>query len=357
MTSGRDPHATSPAAELPALTARQERVLRAVVATYVGEASPVGSSTIAHLLPVNVSSATIRTVMAELSELGLLGKPHASSGRVPTELGLRVFVTQLLAHRDLADYERRDIAGTVEEADGDAVIRVASDLLSRRTQQLGFAIAPRIERLLLRHLSLVRLSTEQVLVVLVAQSGVAHRRLIDDPGRADQAELDSIAAALNERIAGRTLDEAREALDREARALRSQMDRARARALRIAQRALATTPGGAVDLVVGTWLALLDQPEFRDPERLRALHEAIDTKERLVELLDRILGERGSRVAFGQELGEAGLRHCAVVVAPYGFASAPLGMLGVLGPARMDYARVIPLVDYLSQLVTERLSA
>jgi len=355
--AGREPHAPAPAAEIPALTARQEGVLRAIVATYVGDASPVGSTTIAQLLPVHLSSATIRTVMTELSELGLLGKPHASSGRVPTELGLRVFVTQLLGHRDLADYERRDLAGTVQEADADAVIRVASDLLSRRTQQLGFVLTPRIDRLILRHMSLVRLSTEQVLVVLVAQSGVAYRQLIEDAGRADQAELDTIAAALNERIAGRTLDEAREVLDREARALRSQVDRVRARALRIAQRALAATPGGPADLVVGTWLALLDQPELRDPERLRALHEAIDTKERLVELLDRILGERGSRVAFGQELGEAGLRDFAVVVAPYGFANAPLGMLGVVGPARMDYARVIPLVDYLSQLVTKRLSA
>ena len=344
--------------DTPTLSARQERVLRAVVGSYVGGGSPVGSSTIAQLLPVNLSAATIRSVMSELSELGLLGKSHASAGRVPTELGLRVFVTQLLARRDLGDYERRDIADAMEDVHGDAVMRVASDVLSRHTHQLGFAVTPRLERLVLRHASLVRLSTAHILVVLVSQSGVAHRCLIDDAGSSDQADLDRIASALNDRIAGRTLPEAREALAQEVRALRSQADRFRARALRIAERALAAVPGGPGDLVIGTWLALLDQPEFRDPERLRALHRAIETEERLVALLDEILKrDAGPRVAFSEEIGEPALRHCALVVAPYGGARAPLGVLGVVGPSRMDYARVIPLVDYLSQLVTERLQA
>jgi len=344
--------------ESPPLSARQGRVLRAVVGSYVGGGSPVGSSTVAQLLSVNLSAATIRSVMAELSELGLLGKAHASAGRVPTELGLRVFVTQLLARRDLGGYERRDIADALEDAHGDAVVRVASDVLSRHTHQLGFAVTPRLERLVLRHASLVRLSTAHILVVLVSHSGVAHRCLIEDAGSSDQADLDRVASALNDRIAGRTLPEVRKALAEEIRAQRSQADRVRARALSVAERALAALPGGPGDLVLGTWLALLDQPEFRDPERLRDFHRAIETEERLAALLDEILKtEGGPRVAFSDELGEPALRHCAVVVAPYGGPGRPLGVLGVVGPSRMDYARVISLVDYLSQLVTERLSA
>jgi heat-inducible transcriptional repressor len=344
--------------ETRALSARQERVLRAVVGNYVGDGSPVGSSTIAQLLPVNLSAATIRSVMSELSELGLLGKAHASAGRVPTELGLRVFVSQLLARRDLGEYQRRDIADEMEDVHGDAVMRVASDVLSRHSHQLGFALTPRLEWLVLRHASLVRLSTEHILVVLVAQSGVAHRCLIDDAGSSDQADLDRIASALNDRITGRTLPEAREAIAQEVRELRSQANRFRTRLLSIAERALAALPGGPGDLVLGTWLALLDQPEFRDPERLRALHQAIETEERLVALLDEILKKNGGpQVAFSDELGEPALRHCALVVAPYGGPRAPLGMLGVVGPSRMDYGRVIPLVDYLSKLVTERFSA
>jgi len=239
----------APCSDSPTLSARQGRVLRAVVGNYVGGGTPVGSSTVAQLLPVNLSAATIRSVMAELSELGLLGKAHASAGRVPTELGLRVFVTQLLARRDLGEYERRDIADALEDVHGDAVVRVASDVLSRHTHLLGFAVTPRLERLVLRHASLVRLSAVHILVVLVSQSGVAHRCLIEDAGSSDQADLDHIASALNDRIAGRTLPEVRKALAQEIRAHRSQADRFRARALSIAERALAALPGGPGDLV------------------------------------------------------------------------------------------------------------
>jgi heat-inducible transcriptional repressor len=343
--------------ETPELGSRQRLVLRAIVASYVGDAQPVGSSTISLLLPVHLSSASIRNTMAELEGLGLLEKPHASAGRVPTKLGLRLFVDQLLDPRDLAEYERRLIAGSVEGVSGERLAQAASALLSERTRQLGFVMAPRLERAVLGHLSLIRVSSERILAVVVSRTGVAHRRVIDDPGADDQTELDRIAALLNERLLGRTLAEARAVLAREASALRSEADRLRQRALALAQRALpldAVPPG---ELVLGTWLALLDQPEFRDPDRVRALLSALEMKERLVEVLDQILEERGPGVAFGEEIGEPALRHCALVIAPCGGAEAPLGMLGVLGPSRMDYGRIIPLVDYLSQLVTERLSA
>lgn len=348
----------APGAEAAALTERQQRVLRAVVAAYVGDAAPVGSLTVSHLLSIPLSAASIRNTMAELAELGLLSKPHASAGRVPTALGLRVFVSQLAPARPLEEYERRDIAGSFESAAGDGVLRLASDLLSHRTRQLGFVVAPRLERVALQHVSLVRVSSERVLAVLVSHSGVAYRRLIEDAGSGDQAELDRIASVLNERVVGRCLSEVREALAREWQTLRSEADHLRRRALAIAARALSDVPADAADVFVGTWLALLDQPEFRrDPARLRELLRAIETKERLLTILDQMLPRRGSRVAFGDDTGEPGLRQCALVVAPYGGGDAPLGLLGVLGPSRMDYGRIIPLVDYLSHVMTERLSA
>jgi len=170
-------------------------------------------------------------------------------------------------------------------------------------------------------------------------------------------DFDRIAALLNERLLGRTLPEVRSILARELDALRSEADRLRRRALDLARRALAVDDSQPGELVLGTWLALLDQPEFRDPERLRSLLSALETRQRLVELLDELLAERGAGVAFGDEIGEPALRHCALVIAPYGGGAIPLGLLGVLGPSRMDYGRIIPLVDYLSKLVTERLSA
>jgi len=358
VPGGASPGRSVAVAAAPALSERQERVLRAVVTAYVGDAAPVGSLTVSHLLPIPLSAASIRNTMAELAELGLLSKPHASAGRVPTTLGLRTFVSKLAPPRPLEEYERRDIAGSFESAAGDALLRVASDLLSQRTRQLGFVVAPRLDRVTLQHVALVRVSSERVLAVLVSQGGVAYRRLLDDVGQGDQAELDRIASALNERVVGRSLGEARESLVREWRSLRSEADRLRRRALLLAARALGELPAAdGADVFVGTWLALLDQPEFRDPGRLRELLRAIETKERLLAILDQMLPGGGPGVAFGEGTGEPGLRHCALVVAPYGGGEAPLGLLGVLGPSRMDYGRIIPLVDYLSHVMTERIGA
>ncbi len=332
-------------------------MLRAVVAAFAGEASPVGSHTLARALTVHLSAASIRNTMVELTRLGLLEQRHTSAGRIPTELGLRVFVNELLSDSAFGAQDDRGLAGTLGDADPDGLMRNACELLSSRTRQFAFALPPRVEREPLRHVSLVRLSSEQLLVVLVSQSGVAHRRIIEEPGSGDQADLDRVAGEVNRRIAGRTIAEVREVLAREAKQLRSQADRLRARALRLA--ALALEPGGlaARDLVIGTRLALLDQPEFRDPERVRALFEAIETKERLVSILDKMLAARGIQVAFGREIGEPALHNCALVTATYGEEVAPLGVLGVLGPSRMDFARVIPLVGSLSRLVTRRFCA
>lgn len=338
------------------LSERQQMVLGAVVSAYVGEASPVGSSMLSHLLPVPLSSASIRNTLFELTELGLVSKPHASAGRVPTGRGLRLFVDELLALRDLADYEKRDLAGAMEETRTEIAFRVASQLLSRRTGQLGFVVAPRLERVVLRHVSLVRLSSRSLLVVLVSQTGTALRRVLDDDGHTGQAELDGMSALLNELARGRTLREVRDVLARDVHALRSKADQLFARAVEIGARALAVEPSEPDELVVASWLALLGQPEFRDLDQVRRILEAMETQERLVEILDEILPDHGVCVAFGEEVGEPALRCCALVAAPYGDASRPLGALGVIGPSRMDYARVIPLVEYLSTLVTEKLS-
>jgi heat-inducible transcriptional repressor len=332
-----------------------------MVTAYVGEAAPIGSATLSHLIPAKLSSASIRSTLAELVRLGLAEQPHPSAGRVPTERGLRFFVDQLLDPAVLGAYERRTIAYSVDEAAVDGVIRVASQLLSDLTHQLGFVVTPRLDRVVLQHVSLVRITTDRILVVLVSQSGEAHRRLIDDDPGSDQAELDQIAAMLNERIVGRTLPEVRAALAREARLLRRRADRLLTRAIDLGARALACDDGEAVDLVIETRLALLDQPEFRDPQRIRDIFAAVETKERLLEAIDQMLGDEGVSVAFGEEVDEPSLRRCALVATRYGGraddAAGPAGVLGVIGPSRMDYGRVIALVEYLSQVMTERLRA
>ena len=331
-----------------------------MVNAYVGEAGPIGSGTLAHLLPVSVSSASIRTVLTELAEKGLVEKPHASSGRIPTERGLRIFVNSMVDADELGAYERRTIANSVDAADADSVVSVASQLLSERTHQLGFVVAPRLDRVLLRHVSLVRLSTVRLLVVFVSQAGTPYRRVIADEWEFSQSELDQIAALLNERVIGRTLREVRDALASEAGAARAQADRLLNDVIELGSRALAASAEGdePMDLVIASRLALLNQPEFQDPRRVQELFAAVETKERILEVLDRMLAEGGVQVAFGDEVDAPGLHHCALVATHYGLdEDAPLGVLGVIGPIRMDYARVISLVDFFSRVVTDKLIA
>jgi heat-inducible transcriptional repressor len=340
------------------LTERQSLVLRALVAAYVAAAAPVGSRTIAQRLTVPLSSASVRNTLAELSDLGLIRKAHASAGRVPTSEGIRVFVERLLDLGEVAQYTRRSIDRSFGEVGADAAVKLASRLLSDHTHQLGFGVAPRLERLAIRHLSFVRLSADRILAVLVDARGQAHQRVIEDPfegERLEAAELDRMAAALSERIAGRSLTEAVRILRREVRSLRNRATRMIERALLlglVAAEAMETHDAG--ELVVATRLALLEQPEFSDPERVRELLAALEQSERLVDLLEQLLDGDGVSIALGDELAAHGLTDCAVVAAPYGGAT---GMLGVIGPTRMDYGRIIPLVAYCSRQVTEKLSS
>ena len=331
-------------------------VLRAVVGAFVGDGGPIGSPTLSRLLPESLSAASIRTTLGELTRLGLVDKPHPSSGSMPTEDGLRRFVTELIGAPRLADLECREIAGAFDEPTGEGVMHEASRTLSMRSHQLGFVLTPRVGRIVLRHLSLVRLAQERVLVVLVTRTGVTHRRVVADDGWGDQAELDRVAAELNARIVGSSLVDMRSQLAREAAHLRRRAADLAERAARIGAAALATLEDPGDDLVVATRLALLDQPEA-DPALMRELLEAVETKEQLVALLDRVIDSGGVKLSFGGESEGVGLERCAIVTAPYGDPEAPLGVLGVLGPRHMNYRRVIPLVDYLSRLVTEKLAA
>jgi heat-inducible transcriptional repressor len=261
---------------------------------------------------------------------------------------MRAFVDQLLALHEMGRFEKRDVEGRLEE--GTSLDESASRLLSERTRLLGFVVPPRIEEVALRHLSFARLSGERVLAVLVSDGGRAYRRVVEHAGHGDQPELDRMAAALCERLAGSTLREIRSRLVAEAAALRSRADLLLERLVRDLPLAV---DANEQDVVIATRLALLDQPEFHDPARFRALLRAIEDKQRLLGLLDQIREAHGVRIAFGAELSEDGLDGLAFVATRYGPPGATSGTVGVIGPGRMDFARVIPLVRYVSQLLSE----
>ncbi len=338
----------------PVLSDRQGQVMNVVVSSYVGEAAPVASDRISALLPVALSSASVRSTLSELGALSLVAKPHRSAGSLPTLDGFRVYVDQLLAPRELGPYEARDVAGQLETEVAPGLATGISRLLSERTRQLGFVLAPRLDRAVMQHVSFVRVSTERVMCVLVSRDGAAYQRVVERIGRGDQAHLDQLAASLNERLVGETLPSLRRRLLREADDLRSEADVLLENALRLGRAASGTEEEN--ELLVATWLALLEQPEFQDARRVRALHAALEENERLVELIDRMLGEEGVTIVFGDDTGEEALEGCVVVAAPYG-CGAHRSTLGVIGPSRLDYARVVPLVDCVSRLATDWVGA
>lgn len=353
-TSAADP--TSPISSI-LLTDRQRLVLRALVAAYIAEAAPVGSATLSHLLSSPLSSASIRHTMGELRELGLVDQPHSSAGRVPTSQAIQIFVEQLMDQPELGAWDRRTLRNSFEGIDASAAVGMVGSVLSECARQLGFVVTPSLERIRLQHVSFVRLSSERLLVVLVACSGRVHRRVVDEPNTHDQAELDRIAALLNARIHNLTLDELRGRLNEELAGLRVRANDVVARALALGLRAIDVDDEGPAALWLGTRLALLDQPEFHDPERIRELYSAIETGESLLGIVERVVAAEGVSVAVGDQLDAPELSRCALVAAPYGRAGeAPQGVLGVIGPCRMDYRRVIPLVDYCSLLVSRKLA-
>lgn len=348
----------------PELSERQESVLRALVTAYVGEAAPVGSQRISHVLTTRLSSASIRNTLAELSALGLVEQPHTSAGRVPTEAGLRLFIDQLLGRPPLSDYDRRLIDFGFEGADPDPTRlgRVVSQLLSQQTQLLGFVLTPALSRVVLQHVTLVRVASDRILAVLVSKSGTAYQRVVEDRRHLDDATLEQISAILRERVRGLTLPEVRDRLARDARSQRRRADALQALALELGSRALSADEAereAGDDLVIATRLALLDQPEFRDPRRIRELFEAIETKERLLEVLDQMLEGPGVHVTLGGEIADPALHPFALVAASYGPAGSAEGggAVGVIGPSRMDYGRVMTLVDYMAHSLTEKLGA
>ncbi|MEE3330900.1 MAG: heat-inducible transcriptional repressor HrcA [Myxococcota bacterium] len=339
------------------LTDRQRLVLRALVAAYIAEAAPVGSATLSHLLSSPLSSASIRHTMGELRELGLVDQPHSSAGRVPTSQAIQIFVEQLMDEPELGAWDRRTLRDSFEGIDANAAVGMVGSVLSERARQLGFVVTPSLERIRLQHVSFVRLSSERLLVVLVACSGRVHRRVVEEPNAQDQAELDRIAALLNARIHNLTLDELRGRLNEELVGLRDRANDVVARALAMGLRAIDVDDEGPADLWLGTRLALLDQPEFQDPGRIRELYSAIETGESLLGIVERVVAAEGVSVAVGDQLDSPELSRCALVAAPYGRAGeAPQGVLGVIGACRMDYRRVIPLVDYCSLLVSRKLA-
>ncbi len=336
---------------MPDLSARARQVLYHCVTEYVSTGEPVGSRTLAKRSGLDLSPASIRNVLADLEDLGYLRQPHTSAGRVPTDRAFRLFVDALMQVRALTSDEATAIHETFASLEpGQNVMRETGKLLSELTGTAAVVLAPRAETLVLRQLRFLRTGPDEVLAVLLMKNGSVQNRFLQ--AAVTDSDLQSVHHLLDDVVEGRTLGDLRELFERRLQTERIQQDELRRRAFELGGAAVEAA-GGTTDLVIEGQDRLLEKPEFHDAGHVRRLVNALDAREKLIKLLDLAMQAKGGRVAVGEEVEDLGGGQLAIVGAPYTAHGQSVGTVGVIGPARMDYPRVVPLVAATASAMSE----
>ncbi|MHB2040057.1 MAG: heat-inducible transcriptional repressor HrcA [Acidiferrobacteraceae bacterium] len=334
---------------------RAETLLKLLIERYIAEGQPVGSRTLAKHGNLELSPATIRNIMADLEELGLIRSPHTSAGRVPTQLGYRLFVDTLLTIRPLnSEHVRRIEDDLSADHDPQQMLEAASGLLSQITRLTGIVRVPRRSQAAFRHLEFLILSPRRLLAILVTQDGRVHNRVLQPAQVYSQAQLTQASNYFNETYAGMPLTDVRAALvtalKREAEDMQSFIRDAVALATEVV-----SEENDENQVVVSGESNLFGIPEI-DSDRLRQLFEAFNAKQDLLHLLDQSMRAGGVQIFIGSESGYDALEDCSLVTAPYRVEGRTVGTLGVIGPTRMPYEQVISIVDVTARLLSGALS-
>lgn len=334
------------------LDPRARRLLRTLISQHIRDGEPVGSRTLARSSGLDVSPATIRNILSDLEEIGLVAAPHASAGRVPTAQGYRVFVDSLLQMKPLQEAEFSRLRANLPVGAGtQALLSNTSELLSAMSQFVGVVTVPQRGQFAFRHIDFVPLDGQRVLVILVFTDNEVQNRIISPRRAYTPAELEQTANFLNSHFAGRPLHEIRATLLRDLRDTRSEMEKLLSAAVELSEHALGEPSASNDDMLLAGQTRLMGVQELSDLDRLRELFEAFSRKREILQLLERTIHAQGVRVFIGEETGLAPLDACTVVTAPYGANGRVLGVLGVIGPTRMAYDRVIPMVQATADLL------
>jgi heat-inducible transcriptional repressor len=341
------------------LDERSREIFRQIVESYLATGEPVGSRNLSRLLALPLSPASIRNVMSDLERAGLIYAPHTSAGRLPTEIGLRFFVDALMEIGDLAETERHAIEAQVGAAGKsvDAVLNEASGMLSGLSRAAGVVLSAK-SNVRLKHIEFVRLEPERALVVLVGEDGQVENRLLALPAGLPTSALVEASNFLNARVRGRTLAEAQSEMEKALEASRAELDQL---TQKIIAAGLASWSGGGRDdrkLIVRGHANLLDDLKaLQDLERVRLLFDDLETKRGVADLLGRAEQAEGVRIFIGSENNLFSLSGSSTIIAPYrDGAGRIVGVIGVIGPTRLNYARIIPMVDYTAKVVSRLLA-
>ena len=338
------------------LSDRGKRILEAVIEDYIATAEPVGSRTITRSHALALSPATVRNVMSDLEEMGFLTSPHTSSGRIPTDKAYRLYVNSILEVKHIARDNREEIQRRCRLAGKDMaeVLKETSRLLSSTSSYMGVVMAPRFGANVFRQLEFVKLSSRRILAILVSQNGSVQNRLIQIDEEILQEDLVRMANYLNELLQGLTITQVRERLLQEMQNEKVRYDTLMSQALSLSEATLGTEDR---ELFLEGQANILDQPEFHDAQRMREIFRAFESKGLILDLLDRSMQADGVQIFIGSESHLLRMEGMSLITSTYMTGKDTVGVLGVIGPTRMGYGRVIPIVDYTAKLISRLLEA
>ena len=341
------------------LSERAQLLLKALIENYIREGHPVGSRTLSRDSGLSLSSATIRNVMADLEDLGFVASPHTSAGRIPTDKGYRFFVDTLLKlkplqHEEIEDIERRLVS---DASDGRSLVQTVSQMLSSVTHMAGLVTLPNPHYISLMQIEFVGLSENRALAIMVMNNREVQNRVVQLERYYSAEELRRAANYLNEAFAGRSLPDVRAMLLKQLQETRQHMNQLMQDAIQVAQKVFDTQLDEQVEYVIAGETNLMGFAELSNVDRLRRLFEAFNEKHDILRLLDSCLRAEGIQIFIGQESGYRILDDISVVTAPYLLDNQVVGVLGIIGPTRMAYERVIPIVDVTAKLLGSALNA
>ncbi len=335
---------------------RSQHLLKLLITRYIRDGQPVGSRTLSRDAELDLSSATIRNIMADLEDMGLVRSPHMSAGRVPTAQGYRVFIDSLLQINPLNGAEEALLRKQLTQLyGGQRLMEQTSTLLSEITHLVGVVMLPRRDSNMLRHVEFLSLSNKRILVILVVNEQEVQNRIIYPSRGYSERELQQIANYLNTEFAGKDIKTVRKHLLQELKAVRKHIDETMKAAIEVADQAFATEEM-VDDFVLSGQTNLMDVAELSNVEKLRDLFAAFNQKQDILHLFDQAIKAQGMQIFIGEESGYEVLGDCSVITSPYVLKGEILGVLGVIGPTRMAYERIIPIVDLTAKLLGSALT-
>lgn len=338
------------------LNERSQLLLKSLVESYIRAGQPVGSKTLLEESGLRVSSATVRNVMAELEEIGLVASPHTSAGRIPTDLGLRFFVDSLLTVQPLSGKEVESMRRNLDPDQGiPQLLNRTSSMLSGITRLAGLVMIPRRDQCAFRHIEFLPLKDRRILVIWVINDQDVQNRILHMDRDYSAEELGRMAAYLNAHFTGIELEDIRSRILREMEQTKEKADRLMLTAIDLARQAF-DGEGEEGDYVLEGEANLFGYSEMADMEKLRQLFDAFEQKREVLRVLEGVADAEGIQIYIGEESGFQVFDGCSLVASPYKMEDQAVGVLGVIGPSRMEYQRVIPIVDVTARLLTAALN-